>query len=231
MRAVVTRRSAVVCRFAQLSRRCLGYQRPVFQLSRRCLKVAASASNPTPMTTFSNITDRVTQQLVAEGAQSNAIPIYTAAASNASLEGIPVGLAAAWAKVNSFKAKAGEVLSVPNESGSLSCAVLGLGEGKGADLLWAYAALPGKLPAGTYKLAAGVSDPDQALLGWVLGECLQTFGLLADSLSARTARCQPWHAELVHGRVSVMVCRALEQADVWLHVIGEGISRTCATQW
>ncbi|WIA39206.1 hypothetical protein OEZ86_005331 [Tetradesmus obliquus] len=39
--------------------------------------------------------------------------------------------------------------------------------------MWAYAALPGKLPPGTYKIelpeAAGTAVADKALLGWLLG--------------------------------------------------------------
>jgi hypothetical protein len=79
--------------------------------------------------------------------------------------------AAAWASINKFKAKSGEVLLLPSEQGAVSAALLGVGESY--DDMWAYAALPGKLPAGTYDLvlpgAAGAAAADKALLGWMLG--------------------------------------------------------------
>ncbi len=35
--------------------------------------------------------------------------------------------------------------------------------------LWAYAALPGKLPAGVFQVTGAGSDADAVLLGWALG--------------------------------------------------------------
>lgn len=114
--------------------------------------------------------ERVSQQLLPEADSPTTLiyPVY----KNASLEIVPGNSIANWARVNSFKAKPGEVLMVPNELGSLAYVVLGLGDSaKGdADVMWAYAALPGKLPAGTYSLAPDMGHADQALLGWVLGE-------------------------------------------------------------
>lgn len=120
-------------------------------------------------TTFGNIRERAKQQLVADAPTDILIHPVQQSASN----GIDsVGSAAqGWARVNSFKAKPGEVLAVPSEKGDLQGILVGLGEAKGAQLIWAYAALPGKLPAGTYSLASDGGDhANQALLGWMLGE-------------------------------------------------------------
>lgn len=106
----------------------------------------------------------------------------TASSLESFLQELNQPAAAAWASINKFKAKSGEVLLVPNEHGAVSAAVLGVGEAS-ADL-WAYAALPGKLPPGSYKLAlpeaAGRAAADKALLGWMLG--MRLHGIAAASV-------------------------------------------------
>ena len=73
-----------------------------------------------------------------------------------------------WLKRSGFAAKDGEIRLVPDASGGLACAVLGLG--KGEDSL-ALAAFSETLPAGTYALGdvpqafAGTT----ALIAWALG--------------------------------------------------------------
>lgn len=153
----------------------LPFKSPGLQLLRyRCrrpLSVLArgSAQSTNKMSTFGAVKERVLQQIVQEAKDSpiTVHPVF----KDTILEPPPVGGAAAnWARVNSFKAKSGEVLAIPDSAGSLNSVLLGLGEAKPAESIWAYAALPGKLPAGTYSLAADAPNPDQALLGWVLGE-------------------------------------------------------------
>jgi hypothetical protein len=144
------------------------------------LLVAAAAGSSRKLTrmssTFSSVRQRVKQQLVQEATTDPAVLTVHPVTKDADLSAAAAtASAAAWARVNSFKGKAGEVLPVPDASGGLSCVVLGLGgdeaSGKAAaDAIWAYAALPGKLPAGTYSLAPDAPHPDQALLGWILGE-------------------------------------------------------------
>ncbi len=80
-----------------------------------------------------------------------------------------------WASIARFKADAGAVLPVPGENGDVAGAVLGLGDaakGEGANERRALAcgALPGKLPAGDWRLAEGHGlDPELAVLGLSLG--------------------------------------------------------------
>ncbi len=57
----------------------------------------------------------------------------------------------AFAKLYDFKAKAGQVLVVPNEDGTVSEVLFGLGETEDETI---FRALPGKLPAGDYQLSA-----------------------------------------------------------------------------
>lgn len=130
--------------------------------------MAASSS------TFSATRDRIKQQLQLQSAENSAEPatvIYPVLKAT-DLDGNPDLSTAVrnWARVNRFKAKSGEVLAVPDASGSLSCVVLGLGDAKPAETVWAYAALPGKLPPGTYTFGSGATCPKEALLGWLLGE-------------------------------------------------------------
>lgn len=121
-------------------------------------------------------------------AATTTTPIHPVTASGLDefLETFQHTTAAAWAKVHKFKAKTGEVLLLPDEQGSVKAALLGTGESY--EDLWAYAALPGKLPPGTYALALRVqansssAAADQALLGWMLGACVQL--LAGSSLAA-----------------------------------------------
>lgn len=115
-------------------------------------------------------------QLVKQAPESTPVHAVTPAQNLAETVG---ATASSWAAVNSFKAnKAGEVLAVPSPTGSLSAVLLGLGDASSAsastktaaDSIWAFAALPGKLPAGTYSLEQQTGHPDEALLGWILGE-------------------------------------------------------------
>lgn len=119
------------------------------------------------MDTYSACRQRVLQQVVLKDPPESPIQIHTVS----NLESSPVSQPAKnWARVNSFKAKPGEVLAVPDPSGSLECVLLGIGDAKPSQAIWAYAALPGKLPAGTYRLTDDAPFPEQALLGWCLGE-------------------------------------------------------------
>jgi leucyl aminopeptidase len=75
---------------------------------------------------------------------------------------------AAWLKQSGFAAKEGELRLVPDASGALACAVLGLG--KGNDVL-ALATFSESLPPGTYcfgDVPANVGGANGAL-GWALG--------------------------------------------------------------
>jgi hypothetical protein len=126
------------------------------------------------ISTFSASRDHIKQQLQLQSAEASAEPatVIYPILKPTDLDNNPDFSSAVtnWARVNRFKAKAGEVLTVPDASGSLSCVVLGLGDAKPADALWAYAALPGKLPPGTYTLGSGTACSKEALLGWLLGE-------------------------------------------------------------
>ncbi len=67
-----------------------------------------------------------------------------------------------------FRADAGAWSQITDADGGTHGVVAGLGER--ADL-WAWAALPGNLPAGTYVIAGpdGQFSPEVAVLGWLLG--------------------------------------------------------------
>jgi hypothetical protein len=128
--------------------------------------------------TFSASRDRVKQQLQLQSVDNSAEPATTIypVLKATDLDNNPdYGTAVGnWARVNRFKAKSGEVLAVPDAAGSLACVVLGLGDAKTAEAVWAYAALPGKLPPATYAFGSGGTCPKEALLGWLLGELYLT---------------------------------------------------------
>jgi leucyl aminopeptidase len=58
-----------------------------------------------------------------------------------------------FATLSDFKGKAGQALVVPNSEGGIDRVLFGLGAGE-LDVISAFRALPGKLPAGDYRLAS-----------------------------------------------------------------------------
>ncbi len=74
----------------------------------------------------------------------------------------------AWMETAHFTAAAGEVLLLPDSAGGLEAVLLGLG--KNLDPM-ALAALPTKLPEGTYRLDAAAPDDiaSMAPLAWAMG--------------------------------------------------------------
>jgi leucyl aminopeptidase len=77
------------------------------------------------------------------------------------------GAGAAWVENSGFSAETGKVLLLPDGSGGLSGAVLGIGDG--ADP-FVTGALPGALPPRTYRFAGKLgSGAGNAVLGFALG--------------------------------------------------------------
>ena len=83
-------------------------------------------------------------------------------------------MARAFAEASGFKAKAGELLVVPGPDGAIASVLFGLGAapraGQAGDPM-AFRALPSRLPAGQYRLAATPADlvPADLALAWLLG--------------------------------------------------------------
>ncbi len=77
-----------------------------------------------------------------------------------------------WVKSHAFTAAAGTTLAIPGPDGSRLCVLHGFSI---AEPLWAIAALPESMPAGTYfidptgPLLLSVDDATSAALGWSLG--------------------------------------------------------------
>jgi leucyl aminopeptidase len=101
----------------------------------------------------------------------DAIPLH--ALTESELDGFLAAqppLVARLATLAEFKAKAGQVLAVPDAENGKGLALFGLGAAVKADGM-AFRALPAKLPAGDYRLAKipeGVAI-DQIALAWALG--------------------------------------------------------------
>jgi leucyl aminopeptidase len=81
-----------------------------------------------------------------------------------------------YADAMGFKGGAGELLAVPGRDGKIERVLAGLPEGESPDgsglRFWSWGALPGKLPAGTYRLDPEPADPETATeiaLAWALG--------------------------------------------------------------
>ena len=78
------------------------------------------------------------------------------------------GQTGGWLEGIGFEAKPGQTALVPAPGGGLGGVLLGRDDKAG---FWAYAGLPGSLPAATYRLV-DAEDPDHATaaaLGWALG--------------------------------------------------------------
>jgi leucyl aminopeptidase len=75
-----------------------------------------------------------------------------------------------WLETRGWAPKSGAVLLLPNESGGVGGALLGVGRedwATQAPLL--PGALPGALPSGDYRFASPLPDPDLATLAWLAG--------------------------------------------------------------
>lgn len=90
------------------------------------------------------------------------------------------GHVAAWTQANGFTGETGQVCPVPGIDGGLSFVLVGQAEEFDP---WAFAALPAKLPAGTYR-ATALADrraADWAALGWALATyCFDRYKSRAD---------------------------------------------------
>ena len=95
------------------------------------------------------------------------VPVWTLtkAGFGAWLEGQPPETAA-WARHNSFEAKAGTFLQIPAAEGAVGGVALGVSD---PFSLWDTAALPAGLGDGAYRLQGAVETATQAALGWALG--------------------------------------------------------------
>lgn len=73
-----------------------------------------------------------------------------------------------WVTANDFKGGAGSYLTFPSKKGSIDAVVVCISEDA---RMWDYAALPAKLPKGTYKIKGRLTadEADDAALGWALG--------------------------------------------------------------
>lgn len=79
-----------------------------------------------------------------------------------------------WARSQSFRGERNKQLLIPNEQGALATVWVGLGKRSPDNVLnlWTSAALPEKLPEGTYALPADLSaqEAQQFALGWEYGQ-------------------------------------------------------------
>ena len=73
----------------------------------------------------------------------------------------------AWLDATGWKPEAGAVALLPDADGALAGAVLGLGNAGGDPLL--AGALARALPAGRYRFAGDLDDPELAAVAWALG--------------------------------------------------------------
>jgi len=107
--------------------------------------------------------------VILDAADGPAIPVHalTEAETPAALDSIPAG-GKAYAALNDFKGKSGQLLLVPGADGALASAIFGLGDG--GDPM-AFRALAAKLPAGAYKISRTPKGmpADQVALAFALG--------------------------------------------------------------
>ena len=104
--------------------------------------------------------------------------------------------ATAWAAANGFKARPGSSLTMPGGDGAIACVLAGVG---GDDPLAAWGGLPGRLPAGTYRIDGDMEPAaaDVAALGWALGA--YTFDRYRDT--GKTFADLVWPAQARRSRV------------------------------
>lgn len=78
---------------------------------------------------------------------------------------------AAWVRAHRFQGERHRLLTLPATSGSVAGAVFGLGPRGGALTVWDFASLPGRLPAGSWRVATPLPgrEATQLVLGALLG--------------------------------------------------------------
>ena len=104
--------------------------------------------------------------------KKDGIPLYAVSSANYEqwLANLP-GVQQKWLKAAGFRAKPGELCSLPDSNGELHGHAFGMGE---QGWLYQLASLPAKLTAGNYQLVSDWSPEQrlQASLGWGLA-CYQ----------------------------------------------------------
>ena len=105
--------------------------------------------------------------VIQEASDRPVIPVHAVTAAELA-EVLAAGFLKAYAELHDFKAKTGQVLVVPNAEGGFERVLFGLGEG--GDPM-AFRALPARLPAGDYRIAAAPPGlpADQIALAFALG--------------------------------------------------------------
>src|SRR5271154_5684315 len=113
-------------------------------------------------------------QTLVTATEGAGIPLWIATDSGcaALMQSLPP-MQAAWAQAQGFASERHRLQLLPDATGAVAGAVLGLGTAKSVDelTLWDAAPLSERLPAGTYRLATTVSAhaATQFALGWLLG--------------------------------------------------------------
>ena len=108
-------------------------------------------------------------EVVVDHAEGAVVPVH--ALRDSELAGFLEGRQAfvkAFAELSDFKAKAGQVLVVPDTAGGIDRVLLGLGAGGDAQ---GFRVLAARLPAGDYRIASAPAEiaPDQIALAFALG--------------------------------------------------------------
>lgn len=140
----------------------------------------------------------MTTSLIAKSA--NPIPVDTFSAKQWSArQGREKPNVIAWAASQNFKAKAGQVLVLPDSrSGKPARVLAGVGE---TPDLWSYAAIAAALPAGEYKLTDAKAG-DAAALGWAL--CSYRFDRYRKNQERKAAARLVWPAKADKRRVTAL---------------------------
>lgn len=108
---------------------------------------------------------------LAAGSRARSKPVWFAAAATLKrdLKRLPAA-ERAWVEALGWKAQAGNVVVLPEKSGAIAGAVLGLGEEDDpARRAMLAGALPNALPRGDFHFATAPRDPDLAALAWAMG--------------------------------------------------------------
>ncbi len=142
------------------------------------------------------------------------VPVWLATDSDcaAVLQSLP-SAQAVWARAQGFAAERHRLQLLPDDTGAVAGAVLGLGPAASADelSLWDAALLAERLPAGTYRVATALSAQaaTQFVLGWLLGGYRVTrYRTAAAKAAAASGLVAPIGADLSYAQ-------AAAQAMAW----------------
>jgi leucyl aminopeptidase len=124
---------------------------------------------PSQLSTLEDLRTQL-EFLLAEPGEKGAVPIRLVTGDDGDWSAALSEAQQAWIAAQDWAPKSGAILALPGADGALQTVLLGTGAGDWAKETPLLAgALPNALPAGTYRFASDLPDPELAVVAWLGG--------------------------------------------------------------